>query len=227
MAKFKIDFKIDWKSKLIDLLIVIIGITIAFKLNNWNDSFKTELEAKGYIESFYEENKTNYESLVSAIDFANSNKRDIDTLKNMLLSGTYSDTRIKSLSASMMTLADFNPSTTTMENITASGEFDMITDIDLRKDIISTYKSYKTSTKLEGLIADYVNEYVTPFFFENVRFRDFESINADFSKDPHFENIVLGYEVLLNQQISGYKSNLEKQKVLDDRLTTANNRFKQ
>ncbi|OMP30498.1 DUF6090 family protein [Mangrovimonas sp. DI 80] len=223
MAKLKI----DWKSKIIDLLIVIIGITIAFKLNNWNDSFKTELEAKGYIESFYEENKANYENLVAAIDFANTKRKDIDSLKNMLLSGNYSDNRIKSLSASMLALTDFNPSTTTMENITASGEFDMIKDLDLRKDIISTYNSYKTTTKLEALIADYINDYVTPFFFENVRFRDFGSINPDFIKDPHFENIVLGYEVLLNQQINGYQSNLEKQKLLDESLTSANNRIRQ
>ncbi|WP_297093551.1 DUF6090 family protein [uncultured Draconibacterium sp.] len=222
MRKLKFDFNIDWKSKLIDLLIVIIGITIAFKLNNWNESIKTETEADAYFESFYEENKANYENLVSAIDFLKSNKNDIDTLKQILLSANYSDERIKPLVASMMSLADFTPSTTTMENILASGEFDLIRDIELRKNIISTYNDYKTSAKLESLITDYVNIYVTPFFFENVRFRDFSSINSDFTQDPQFENIVLGYDVLLDQQIKGYERNLEKQKLLDKKLAHTN-----
>ncbi len=40
-------FKIDWKSKFIDLLIVIVGISIAFKLNTWNESNKANREIKG------------------------------------------------------------------------------------------------------------------------------------------------------------------------------------
>jgi len=42
MKKTKKKLKIDWNSKLIDLLIVIIGITIAFQLNNLNESNKSK-----------------------------------------------------------------------------------------------------------------------------------------------------------------------------------------
>ncbi len=38
--------KIEWKSKIADLLIVIIGISIAFQLNNWNESKKSDEDAK-------------------------------------------------------------------------------------------------------------------------------------------------------------------------------------
>ncbi len=122
----------------------------------------------------------------------------------------------------MMGLAGYSPSITTMENITASGEFELIKDIELRKKIISTYNTYNTTLKLEGLLAEYVNTYVTPFFFDNVRFSDFSSIHSDFIKEPLFENIVFGYEVLLNQQIRGYQDNLKKIKLLNENLKTAN-----
>lgn len=223
MRKFKLNLDIDWKSKLIDLLIVIIGISIAFKLNNWNESIKTDIEAKEYIVNFYNENQENQESLVAAIEFSKSNKKDIDTLKAILLSNNYSDKRIKSLIASMMGMANYNPSTTTMQNISASGEFDLIKDIELRKNLISTYNAYKTTTKLENLVSNYVNQYVTPFFFENVRFSDFGSIHSNFTEDPIFENIVFGYDVLLNQMINGYEQNLEKLNILNKKLSTANN----
>lgn len=223
MKKIKLNFNIDWRSKFIDLLIVIIGITIAFKLNTWNESIRTNLEAKDYIESFYEENRTNETSLSSALEFSESNKKNIDTLKQILISKKYDDKRIKTLAASMMALANYSPSISTMENITASGEFKLIKDIELRKQIIDTYNSYNVTLKLEGILSDYVDKYVTPFFFENVSFSDFSSLRSDFIKEPLFENIVFGYEILLNQQIKGYQNNLDEVKLLNQKLTTANN----
>lgn len=223
MKKIKLNFNIDWRSKIVDLLIVIIGITIAFKLNTWNESIRTSLEAKDYIESFYIENRTNETNLSSALKFSISNKKDIDTLKQILISKKYDDERIKTLAASMMALATFSPSVTTMENITASGEFKLIKDIELRKQIIDTYNSYNVTLKFEGILSDYVDKYVTPFFFENVRFSDFSSLHSDFKKEPLFENIVFGYEILLNQQIKGYQDNLDEVKLLNEKLATASN----
>ncbi len=222
MRKLSLNFEIDWKSKITDLLIVIIGITIAFKLNTWNESIKTDIEAKDYIESFYDENTVNQENLVSAVEFSESNKKDIDTLKAILLTKKYSDNRIKPLMSSMMEMANYSPTTTTMQNISASGKFDLIKDVELRKNLINTYGAYKMTTKLETLVSDYINQYVTPFIFENVRFSDFSSIPTNFSQDPLFENIVFGYDVLLNQLIRGYKQNLEKQNLLNEKLTAAN-----
>jgi hypothetical protein len=222
MKRPKLNFKIDWKAIIIELLIVIIGISIAFKLNNWNESKKTELEVKEYIRSFYDENHANQESLISALKFTKSNKTGIDTLKVILLSKNKSDERIKSLIANMMGIANYTPLTTTMQNISSSGEFDLIKDIELRKDLIETYSAYKRTAKLETIISDYINDYVTPFLFENLLFSDFSYLNGDFIKDPIFENIVIGYDVLLNQLINGYEQNLIKLNELNEKLTTAN-----
>lgn len=222
MRKFRLDFKIDWKSKLLDLLIVIIGITIAFKLNNWNESRKVTNDERAYMSSFSNENRINRENLVAALDFSRSTEKDIDTLKTLLVSENYTDERIPIFIASMMALADFTPVTTTMENITASGEFDLITDINLRENLISAYNSFKTTTKFESMLANYVDKYLTPFLLENLRFSDFSSINSDFKKDPLFENIIIGYEALLHQQVNGYDANLKKLNVLNESLFNAN-----
>ncbi|SDC65353.1 DUF6090 family protein [Williamwhitmania taraxaci] len=222
MKKVKKKLSIDWKSKSIDLLIVIIGITTAFQLNNLNESNKSKAHEKDYLKSFYVENRDNEANLIAALKFSESNKNDIDTLKYILLSKNYADKRIKILTASMMGVANYTPSITTMENVTASGEFELIEDIELRKQIILTYNTYNVTLKLESLLSDYINKYVTPFLFENIRFSNLSPINSTFIKDPLFENIVIGYEVLLTQQIKGYQDNLEKIKLLNNKLTTAN-----
>ena len=48
MKQNKWKLNIDWRSKFIDLLIVIIGITIAFQLNNQNES-KNQISKKKII----------------------------------------------------------------------------------------------------------------------------------------------------------------------------------
>lgn len=210
--------KIEWKSKILDLLIVIIGISIAFQLNNWNESKKSDEEAKRYLASFIEENQGNENNLIQALDFLSENKKNIDTLMNLLLTKKYRDGRMNIFISSMMTLQDFRPSMITMDNIKASGEFDLIRDIDLRKQIISTYDSYASTSTFDQMIMDYANDYVTPYFFENVRFSDLSSINKNILEDPAFENIVIGYMTLMTQQINGYKESLKQVKTLNEYL---------
>jgi hypothetical protein len=226
MKKIKWKLDIDWKSKLIDLLIVIIGITIAFQLNNLNESNKSTAQERDYLKSFYEENRDNELALSLALEFALKTKKDIDTLKTILLSKNYEDDRIKSLSASMMALSDFHPSLVTMENITESGEFKLISNLEYREKLIETYNAYQTTSQLENILSDYVNEYVTPFFFKNIRFSDFTSLHNNFKENPEFENIVIGYDALLTQKLKGYEENLEKLKGLNQLLTTANKVYK-
>jgi len=57
-----------------------------------------------------------------------------------------------------------------------------------------------------------------------VRFSSVSSLDNEFIKDPKFENVVIGYGVLLNQQLQGYQSNLEK---VNKKLLAENDTFKE
>lgn len=219
MRKLRLNLKIDWTSKIIDLFIVIIGITIAFRLNSWNEVRKTNLEVKSYIKSFYDENQANRELMVSSLEFLKSKKQGIDSLEQILLSKNYSNKRIKFLIVEMSSMPDFSPSTITMQNITSSGKFEQVGDINLRRDLIRTYDAYKATRELGSLLTNYGNKYVTPFFFKNVRLSNFGSVHSNFVKDPLFENIVIGYDVLLKQLIKGYERNLDLVSALNKKLT--------
>ena len=47
--------KFDWKNHIIELLVVFIGITLAFMLNNWRENEKNNQIENQYLESFHEE----------------------------------------------------------------------------------------------------------------------------------------------------------------------------
>jgi hypothetical protein len=173
---------------------------------------------KNYIESFYNENTANKASLIHALNFSVSNKKNIDTLIQIIQAKNYTDKRINTLLPSMLQISNYSHSTATMENIKASGEFELINDINLRKELIDVYKTHNTTLKFEGLLLDHINNYVIPFYFENIRFADSDPLDENLINTPLFENIVFGYNVLLNQQIEGYRDNLEKIKSLSEKL---------
>jgi len=223
MKRVKTKLNIDWKSKIIELLIVILGITISFQLNNLNESSKLNAKEKDYLISFFNENKFNESNLIEVLEFSMQQKEIIDTLKNIFESKVYSDNKIMDYIAKMMILANSNPTITTMESITASSAFELIKDTELRKSLINTYNTFNTIVSYENFLSAYVDKHLTPYIFNNIRLKDFTPINSDFIKDPLFENIVLGYDALLYQQIKGYEESLKKVKQLDQLLTTANN----
>ena len=203
-------FIINWKSKFIDLLIVIVGISVAFKLNTWNENNKTNKEIADYLLNFKEESLTNKATLSNALEYSESVKEGLDSIKILLFEKDYDNKNIKNYTSRLMGLSNFIPVTTTMDNITASGQFGLIKDDELKKRLIKTYSTYRSSLKVDEILMDYVDKYLTPYFFENVRFSDFSSIKEDFIKNPKFENIVIGYEIMLNQQINHYKNAIEE-----------------
>lgn len=214
----KRNYKIDWRSKIVDLLIVIIGITIAFKLNTWNDSIKSNQKVSEYIESFSQESTANVSKLESVISQSQASLKDIALLKQLLQEQKYDNTKIPELISAMMVLPNFDPSTTTMQNISASGEFDFLKNTSLKTSIINTYDAYTISTHLENIVTDYINTYVTPFFMKNIKLSNVSNIDIELLKSAEFENIVIGFYVLNAQLINGYKDNLTTLNSLEQEL---------
>lgn len=209
---------IDWKSKILDLLIVIIGITIAFRMNTWKEDFNCLQTEKYYVESFLRENNKNRDALLNCISFCDSVSRNIDTLRYLLRTNEKNDWWLKRLTLSMTAQGNYTPSTTIMNSISAASEFATIRDPDLREQIISTYNAHEATLKMQNILSEFVTSQVTPFLWQNIRYSTSLYGSYNFRKDPIFENLVNGYQLLLQRQIEGYRKNLVEVVKLDAAL---------
>ncbi len=209
---------IDWKSKLLDLLIVIIGINIAFRMNSWKEDYNCSQTEKYYLESFLRENDKNRNALLNCISFCDSVSRNIDTLIYLLHTNEKNDWWMKRLTLSMTAQGDYTPSTTILNSISTAAEFSTIQDPDLREQIISTYNAHEATLKMQNILSEFVTTQVTPFLWQNIRYSTSQYGSYDFRKDPIFENLVNGYQLLLQQQIAGYRKNLVEVDKLDAAL---------
>jgi len=196
---------IEWRSKIVDLLIVIIGITLAFRLNSWSESKKQDDLLQDYLTSFALENQSNIESLVSVIDYAQLQLGKSDTLQKIMRKEAYHDHRLQRLSPSLLNMVTYGPSVITMENIKESGDFELIKDYKLRKKIITAYESLDDIKDQEKVLNDYVKNITRPYFFEKIRYRDFYPVDDEgLIKDHRFENMIIGYGLLIKRQIDTY-----------------------
>ncbi|MEM8965781.1 MAG: hypothetical protein AAGE93_05150 [Bacteroidota bacterium] len=215
----KIKITIDWKSKLIDFLIVILGITLAFQLNNWNESRKDKQRLENYLESFRLETRENIENLQSALKQARFFKEKADTIKVLIASKRFMDSRLGTTAPLMTNFVGYQPLFTTIENIKESGDFNLIKDYALRKELVNTYESLKGTATSEQNTQEYIRDFIDPYFFNKVRYSTNYPIDpTDFITDHRFENIAIAYSNLMNQQIDDYNSVLDKLQTLEQSL---------
>ncbi len=221
---FTFGFTIEWKSKIIDLLIVIIGITLAFRLNNWSESKKQDSLLKNYVTSFNIENQSNIESLSNALDYSQLQLSKIDTLRQIMRKEAYDDMRLRQLSPSLLNTVNYKSSTITLENIKESGDFELIKDYKLRKKIITVYESLSELKEKESVLNDYVKTITRPYFFEKIRYRDFYPVDDEgMVKDHRYENMIIGYGILITRQIQAYNTTMAELEDLKQELVLSLN----
>ena len=201
--------KIDWPNHFIELIVVFIGITLAFMLNNWREEYTDLQMAEKYINSF--QNDITYDhSQLDSIIHSNESKLEqitqfINSLKNKnatILDGE----RIMGL---MAEINPFIPKINTYESIKNSGSLNILTDFDIKEKLIQYYQSLEEKKLIEDMNLLYITTYIIPYIHQNADFLNQRIINKNVLNNHNFTNLVLGYYQLLVQTIDFYKEIFE------------------
>ena len=198
--------KINWANHFVELIVVIIGITIAFMLENWRqENANHDLEQK-YLNSLksdlMSDNKL-LDSTVSSVEKQISKLRDFIT---EIKTGTVVKQKAENIIPQVLISYGFAPKLATYQSITNSGNLNIITDYKLIESLASYYNSYdEISIKEKGLY-DYQLKFVLPYVYENVDFLSGKMVNKSAINGFEFKNIVTGYYTLVGQNLEAYKN---------------------
>jgi len=202
MRLFRFSSRVHWSDKFADLLIVVIGITIAFSLDSYKDKRLEQQEAGSYLTAFLAEAETNKERLQGPMATVKAQLEEADTLMQYILRDSISTKRMLGLSVSMTGRADFVPTSITLDNITYSGEFDLISDRLLRRQIIYTYDVFEYIETFEELSLGYFKKYIGPFLLDEVG--QLQGQPGEIRK--RMLAIIPPYRAQLEQQCKGYQT---------------------
>ena len=199
--------KIDWTNHLIELLVVFIGITAAFMLNNWREEHKDRQLEEKYLSSFRSDLVADSELLQTILP-ANKDKliRISEFVKGVMAKDGWPVDSAVVMLGLMMSSHSFDQKRTTYESIINSGNLGILSDHDLRKDLVEYYEGFEEVRVKERIYFDWQNTYIIPFIYENMDITGQKIISKQAVKDHRFKNLVIGYFALLKQNMEVYKT---------------------
>jgi len=212
--------KINWLNHIIELVVVFFGISLAFMLNNWREDAKNNQLENQYLDSFYDEIVYSNTKLDTNIK---RNKAKIEYLKKsieLIQQDNLPEDSTLVVISHMVQISLFIPKTITYESIKNSGNLNIIENYEIRTKIIGFYESLKGIALVEEYYKLYINDYIIPYFFDNVDILNSKIVNKKGIEIFKINNLIMGYYQLLAQVVDTYEDIYEMNKSLISMLET-------
>lgn len=223
MKKFQLGITDKGKNlllnKILDLLIVIFGITIAFQLNNLKE--KSDQRS---LESFYLENLgCDIDKDISSIRYILKELRYDNTLTNTCLSQHQAgNIPIDTLGKAVVNILSFETfnyrNDNTYTTLVNSNGLSIITYKDIRDLINEYYKTYKSIDRFEAVYTEFLLKNFHPYFSSRIDYTTGKVNNASNLEDIQTINNIIIAQGQLKDGIQKYNRALQKATALKEKL---------
>jgi hypothetical protein len=212
--------KINWRYALGELLIVTIGITIAFSLNNLASSVKDNNTSKTYLLNLSYDLQTDINQL-------DSNVSDLEERVNFIRGmfrylGRPLDGK-DSIAKQFFNYIDpvyFVAMDVTLQSLKFSGDLKLIENIDLKNKIIRHYTTYDKVESEAKRHEAFAKNFLARYFMENIDYTSlYRDSQADFMDQAYFRNLVSSLYGIYTLELDAQRKALVSAKLLFAELT--------
>lgn len=202
--------KYNWGKLSLELIVVFLGVTAGFLLNNWRMNSLNKQTEDSYLLSFRQEMELNILELEKNIKMDSLWLNRADTLIKI-----FNTKRIPIDSAEVavnlaVTFHRISLNTSTYENITNSGNLNIINNYRLKEKIVDYYTSINSVNKYDDYFFSFYNDFTLPFVLSDYSILKGEFINQKINDPIKFSNVFsLSYVMIQNRQ-AAYKELLSK-----------------
>lgn len=209
--------KIKWKTHFIELLVVIIGISIAFALEGWSERNKNKTLEINYLQSLKTDLLQDKQEMTGVLDSSNViltymgetfqylfTNRDIKDFKRHHITSSY-------------TAPYFYPKNGTYLSLVNSGNLNLIRDFEIKSALADLYDvQYAEIERIDGVVKNLVDNMIYPYVIENVRFSSTRNGVEDVKalKTNKAINLMGSYMNFLKTRKSGYEEVSNKRRLL-------------
>ncbi len=198
--------KINWHATLVELAVVVIGITLAFIINRTYEDYKNRQQEAEYLQSLRDDLTTDIHELDSLRTYLEKQKNTLTRFSERLFDGDkISPDSLRSYVLAMTRLYLFTPQRTTFFALKSSGDLNLIRDYTLRHDIFKYYQELEGLEYLHRIINNYFNTYIISMVISHVSLKGNDIRDAGYFRSLPFKNVVLGFQSLISQEGTTYK----------------------
>lgn len=169
MAKSK--SKTAFRPYLIDLIVVIAGISIAFTLDNWSQNNKERKEERLYLEALMEDLSSDQKNLQMLMDSSKVLIANINETFQLL----FSDQPVEGFESKHIISAYvapyFSGNNGTYNALINSGDLKTISSFEVKKGLADHYNvSYAEIRNVDDFIRNLVDNHLYPYMLKNIKF---------------------------------------------------------
>ena len=202
--------KINWLEHGIELLVVIIGISIAFWLNRWSERRRDYAQEQDYLVALVEDLEQDAGTLRHIMKVDTVKLRQLDSLIGFTYNPSEAPSpKVFSYYINNNYYLPIKPRVVTYQIMTSTGGLNLLRDAEMRQRIVEYYNliQYGVAT-LDEALEKHVESYTVHYFTNNVRFERAGKIKKDFLQDPVFLNIMYGQRGLVARRMEFYQKTL-------------------
>lgn len=160
-----------WTAYFLELLVVIIGISIAFALENWNESKKRTENEVNYLSSLKTDIEEDVTEIQTIMDSSQVLIQHISTLFGLLYRPEAGEQIQIHHVTSTYTAPYFNAKDGTFTSLLNSGALGIIENYQLKSQISNLYNvHYDELERLDEFVKDLVNTQIYPYMLAEIQF---------------------------------------------------------
>jgi len=207
--------------KILDVVVVIVGITIAFQVDRWKESSDRASREESYLQGMMTDIDKDIKEYKDNIGDLS---RDRDLIYRSLIRLTKEEDISDSLGFIVMAVLrtkTFEGHNNTYAKITTSDGIDILSSTDVRELAIEHYRLYSSLSKFEARYMDLLAQFkvfFTPYVYFN---RSGKLLSKGIAKDIQTENLLTLAAVQQQEGIFRYKGSLDKAMELREKIEAA------
>lgn len=201
--------KIDWLNHGLEFLVVLIGILIAFQLNNYATTKEQNKTIAIHLTQILEETEFNKKNFENGIAYAQSNLAKLDTIFR-LFGEKGNNEKINSLSIELLNLGGVYIRKNAYLNLIESGDIKFMKDFEQKSKIIDLYEFYKWVESFNEISFNLYSSDYYPYIRDNFDLVGGTTQSDDIYEAKLFKNVLGAYYRTSKNKLEKYEECLSQ-----------------
>ncbi len=212
--------KINWQYTLGEILIVIIGISIAFSLNKCAQNSQDNKLEKLYLENLKNDIETDKRNLEkNLIALKEKNNTLFSSFKYFNPTIPKRDSLLAMNFFRVAQIIEFSPKSITHQTLMNTGDLKLITNFDLKTTIQEHYRNYSRLQQDYDRMVNISKKYIADYFIYNLDMDKFRSGQKAITDERLLKSIMQSMSGTIRLKIESTEKSLESCKTILTQLT--------
>lgn len=198
--------RIKWGEHLVELLVVIIGISIAFAIENYSANRKEKGQELLHLKGIADDLQTDLRSFEENIGYNQNTLRFLKRFNELISARDRTHDSLNFLLLRAGWISNYDPRDISYQSLKSSGGLDKITNFELRRTLVYHYEQKLNQVAfLNGMHSRNLEQYVTPILLRYSDFTSRDRVDPSFYNTRENANVFSGLEGLLTNKIQEYE----------------------